>query len=172
MQKILLDLWNIAQPVLMVLASLFAMWLARKYGVQLDAATQNQLQDQVRKAVGDGVAYIYQRSVKDLKDPTKPGEFDTAAKSKALQDVMSIVRTMHGEKLSSLSQYGIDVDKMLETMIERSVIELEARVTGTLAAPGTTVRANESPAQPVVVAVSAAAPGTPEPTPEKKKDPS
>lgn len=155
MQKVLLDLWNLAQPILMVLSSLFALWILQKYGTRQDAETQRLLQEQIRKSAYDSVAYVYQRQVKDLKDPTKPGIFDDNAKRLALTTVVDLLRRMHGDKLSKLESHGIDIQRMLETMVESSVVELETKVTGTLAAPATSVRPSDSPAPRVVVAIGA-----------------
>lgn len=164
MQKVLLDAWVLLQPILMMLSTFFAAWLGMKLSKYLDANNSKTLQDQIRKGMADATAQIYQRYVKDLKDPTKPGVFDEQAQTRAAKDAVRIVTATHSDALVKLAGYGIDVNKFLDQSLEHAVIALEAQVTGTLAAPGTTARASSSPSAGSVVVIPTPQPSPPEST--------
>jgi len=152
------DAYKILLPVLTVLAGLVAAWLSQKYGSKLDADTRGSLQRQLQQHALDAVATVYQRTVKDLKDPNKPGEFTASAQLEAQEAARLLLTLSAGPILTALANGGTG-ESVVDQAIERAVVEL-----GTRTPAGT----DQKPATPpqsvaVVTVVEAAQPtqGTP-----------
>lgn len=73
------------------------------------------------------VATVYQTSVKDLKDPSKPGEWTKLAAAAARQAAETFIRTAAADVLRQLQKGGEKTDLTVAQMIERAVVELKAQ---------------------------------------------
>ena len=132
MQKLLLDLWNLLQPILLALSMFFATWLSVKLSRYLDAQNAEKLQIQLREAMRDATSYVYQQKVKDIKDPSKPGIFDKEAQKQAAQQAINLVLSTHSSSVEKARSYGIDPTKLLQQLVERAVFELGQSTNATL----------------------------------------
>ena len=77
------------------------------------------------------VAAIYQRTVADLKDPTKPGEWNDLTAVAAKAAAMEQLRSVGSSLASTLIACGMTPDKVesiLSASIEKAVVDLNNRV--------------------------------------------
>lgn len=77
------------------------------------------------------VAEIYQKTVADLKDPTKPGTWNDVAAATAKRTAMEQLRVVGANVISTVVACGMSpasVDGVLSQAIEKAVIDLNTRV--------------------------------------------
>lgn len=79
----------------------------------------------------DIVADVFQHSVQALKDPSKPGRWDEVTAAAAKLRAMQMLRTLHAPAVAVLTQALNDpgrVEQILGTLVERAVVDLNAKV--------------------------------------------
>lgn len=124
LSQVLDDVYRLVVPTLL---TLLCGWLVRKYGTKLDADTQARLQATLQEHALNAVSLVYQRTVKDLKNPTKPGAFDDAAKAAALREATSRVERVAKDIVDALVAPGQSRSEVITQVIERAVVELESK---------------------------------------------
>lgn len=125
MRQILIQSLSYLLPILLPLIAGYLATLARKY-VHNDAALK-ALQG-IGHIAEIAVANAAQRTVLDLKDPSKDGTWDKLAEQAVKRSVSDDVRAMGAPLLSTLSSYGWSEGKremLIDRMIEGAVLSLK-----------------------------------------------
>lgn len=92
--------------------------------------------------VQNAVRAEYQKSVKDLKDPSQPGEWNDVAKAAALRAVRSVVLSGAGaiiQRLAGLGMSEATIASHVSDMIESNVLALKEAKTPLLASEAISV---------------------------------
>jgi hypothetical protein len=132
-KKILLDLLDVAWPAVKVLLAGYLLVQARrllpKLGVRVDADTQQRLIDSLFRGVESSVAAVYQEMVKPAKDPLRGDvQWTEALKHSAKEEAMRRARQVEAAAIESLKDLHVDVDLTLSQMVERAVVNLDAKL--------------------------------------------
>lgn len=134
LSQVLDDVYRLLVPTLL---TLLCGWLVRKFGTKLDVDTKAKLQATLQEHAMNAVALVYQRTVKDLKNPAIPGTFDDAAKAAALREATSRIERVAKDVLDVLVAPGQSRAEVIAQVIERAVVELEAKTHEPLSSGGT-----------------------------------
>lgn len=79
------------------------------------------------------VADLYQHTVKDLKDPAKPGKWDAVTAAAVKLRAVALVKQLYPQAVTVLTQSVADpahVDVILGHLVEHAVVELKAMTEG------------------------------------------
>lgn len=129
------ELWHLLSPVLGVLTTALAAWLSWKLGASLDAQKQKRLKERLQDAAMDAASAVYQGFVKKLKDPSSPGFFDDEAQKRARERARELLVATSGDLLEQLGKTDEARKALIEQVIERAVVELNAKTHAAGSAP-------------------------------------
>ena len=146
---------NAVNPALAILVPVFALWLA----TLLRAHIKNQMVAQglalLDYAAVNVVAQIYQQTVADLKDPTKPGTWTQEIAANAKKTAVADLKLVVPQALAMLTACGhsqASLDATVSAAIENAVLKLKNQLPTSL----TLMEGVLAPVAPVVPAAPAA----------------
>lgn len=125
MRTIFAQIISLLLPILVPVIAAYLAVLAQRY-VKNDAVLK-ALQT-VGVVTKIAVANAAQQTVNDLKDPMKPGTWDTVAAASVKASVVADVKLLGKQPLALLEEHGMDTSTLVDRGIESEVHSL-AKVT-------------------------------------------
>ena len=114
-------------------------WMAQALQKHIKDARLARLLDTVSRLTEAAVANAYQGTVKDLKDPTRPGAFTPGAALAVKTRVIDQVKEAAPQVMRELQSLGVEaLDQVLGRLVEKHVVTLNAMTAPPSAAPAKT----------------------------------
>lgn len=115
---------QLATPAMLAVMGLFLAWVKRK----LDAATDNQrllgAVDLLSHGAQGVVAHLSQTVVRDLKNPNKPGSWDSVSKTAVKDAAILQLKQLYPAAVAELSKSNPEkVQELLGTLVEAAVLK-------------------------------------------------
>ena len=117
----------LAEPLRIVLLALAA-YVARLIAVHVRNRDTAQLLVTLDGFVARVVADTYQGFVEPLKNADKPGAWTSAGAAAAKLRAVTATKQAAGALVAAVRAAGLDTDATLDHMVERAVVELNARL--------------------------------------------
>jgi len=114
-------------PLVLLALSVLTAWLTKAAREHIQDKRLATTLETITKLVATAVADAFQTVVKDLKDPTKPGEWNATTAASIKWNVIEGVKNTAPAVLEQLQQLGVvKLDELLAQLVEQRVVALNA----------------------------------------------